>query len=254
MKKTASIAVRAVTAALSAAGLVWVNLGSFLNAGSILGGVFFLTVIAACVFWNPLRRLLRRAWSALWSRLALLTLGGIAAALAVCCTVFSVNMALCANVPVERVEAVLVLGCQVIGEKPSIMLQDRLDAALEVLNGASEAICVVSGGKGRGEDISEAEAMRRYLMQNGIPEKRIFTESGSANTRGNIELSAEIFKELGIAENIVIVTNDFHQFRADIYARRFGLAVGHYSAKTPAAWLPNYWIREWAAIFIGYLT
>lgn len=127
------------------------------------------------------------------------------------------------------------------------MLARRCDAALETLSEYPNAVCVVSGGKGNGENISEAEAMRRYLIERGISESRIIAEDKSTSTRENIRLSAELLKERGI-DSAVIVTNEFHQYRAGIYARSSGLTVGHHSAGTPLYNLANYWVREWAAL------
>ena len=165
------------------------------------------------------------------------------------CAFFTINMALHAEIPLERTEAVIILGCQVRGEMPSQMLKRRLDAALEVLDENPEAVCVMSGGRGNGEDISEAECMRRYLTAAGIDEARLYAEDKSTSTRENIAFSAEILEKLGISENIMLVTNEFHQYRAYIYARREGLKTGAHSAKTPLSNLLNYGLRENAALF-----
>lgn len=165
------------------------------------------------------------------------------------CVFFTVNIALHAEIPLEKTEAVIILGCQVRGETPSQMLKRRLDAAIEVLNENPEAVCVMSGGKGNGEDISEAECMRRYLSDAGIDEARLYPEDKSTSTRENLAFSAEILENLGISENIMLVTNEFHQYRASIYARRAGLKTGAHSAKTPLQNLLNYGLRENAALF-----
>ncbi len=263
--------------------LIWVNVADAFNAGSVIGTIIFGAGLAVCVFWGAFKKLLHKIWQKLAGKIALIAAGtfvfaGIAAA-----AFFSVNMVIYEEVPVDDLRAVIVLGCQVKGEEPSDMLKGRLNAALELLSEHSDAVCIVSGGKGKGEDISEAEAMRRYLVENGISESRIFTESRSTNTRENMRLSVELLKERGIipyekdlrnnrTENsvpgratpagnqsthypsdnadiaLVVVTNEFHQYRAEIYARKFGISVGHHSTRTPPWALLNYWVREWAAI------
>lgn len=247
MTKYVSLIIRAITSVTAFFLLVWVNC-NFFTAGTIIGSALFGGAFLACVFQKPLCRLVKRIWSKIAGRVVLLTLGAVTAVCAVCCTVFSVNMALCAERPLDDAQAVIVLGCQVRGETPSTMLQKRCDAAIEVLSAHPNAVCVVSGGQGKGEDISEAEAMRRYLKERGVLEERVIIEEKSTSTRENIRYSAELLKERGL-DRAVIVTNDFHQFRAELYARRNGLTVGHHSNKTPRYNLLNYWVREWAALF-----
>ena len=239
--------IRIIIAAVSCFLLVWVNL-NFITAGTIIGSVLFGGIIALCVFWKPFCRLIKQLWSKIGGKIALIFIGTVIAFCVVFCSVFSVKMAIYVERPIDNPQAVIVLGCQVRGETPSIMLKNRLDTALETLNEYPDTVCVVSGGKGKGEDISEAEAMRRYLTENGIPESRIINEDKSKNTRENISFSKEILDERGI-DRAIIVTNDFHQYRADIYARRNGLTIGHHSAETRRLNLLNYWVREWAALF-----
>ena len=59
----------------------------------------------------------------------------------------------------------IVLGCGVNGDRPSLMLTERLDAACDYLNTHEEVVCILSGGQGKGENISEAECMYRYLTE-----------------------------------------------------------------------------------------
>lgn len=245
--------IRIIVSVCAALCLVWACFLSSYSAGSALGFVLFGLIIAVCVFWKPLCRSIGRLWKKPVGKAALILLGTPLVFGVGVCAYFSVNMAVYFEEPVENVRAVMVLGCRVKGEEPSNMLKSRLNAALEVLEENPGAVCVVSGGKGSGEDISEAEAMSRYLVRNGIEEERIYTEGDSISTRENFRFSKEIFEELGITDGIVVVTNEFHQFRAEIYARRNGLDVGHYSARTHTASILNYWLREWPALMSALL-
>lgn len=248
MTKILTSTLRVLIAAISFLMLVWVNL-NFITAGTFIGTALFGAVFLITLLWKPFCKLIKRIWGKLAGKIALIFFGIIIAFCAVLCIVFSVNMAVNIEKPLDDPRAVIVLGCQVRGETPSSMLAYRLNAALEVLNANPETVCVVSGGQGRGEDISEAEAMRRYLLDNGISEERILKEDKSVSTRENIRFSAEILSEMGITDSVVIVTNDFHQYRADIYAKDNGFSsVGHHSTRTPFHNLLNYWVREWAAI------
>ena len=246
--KAASIAVRTLVALISAGLLLWSNL-NFFTAGTIIGWVIFSLIIALCVFWKPFKRLVKWLWKRVFGKITLIFLGSLTALITGICAFFTINMALHAEIPLEKTEAVIILGCQVRGEMPSQMLKRRLDAALEVLDENPEAVCVMSGGRGNGEDISEAECMRRYLTAAGINEARLYAEDKSTSTRENIAFSAEILEKLGISENIMLVTNEFHQYRAYIYASRAGLKTGAHSAKTPLSNLLNYGLRENAALF-----
>lgn len=246
--KIVGLIIRIVVSVCAAVCLVWACFLSPYSAGSALGFVLFGIIIAVCALWKPLCRFVGRLWKKPVGKAAVIFLGSLAAGGVGICAFFSVNMAIYADEPVENVRAVMVLGCRVKGEEPSNMLKSRLNAALTVLDKYPGAVCVVSGGKGSGENISEAEAMRRYLVDNGIAQDRIFSEGNSSSTRENFRFSKSIFEELGISDGIVVVTNEFHQFRAEIYARRNGLDVGHYSARTHTASFLNYCIREWPAL------
>lgn len=244
--KIVGLTLRITLAACALVCLVWSC--DFFTAGAVIGVLIFGSIFAVCVAWRPFCGLVKRLWKRTGSRIALISAGSVILLCAGFCAFFSVNMAIYIEEPVEDVQAVMVLGCRVKGEEPSDMLKSRLNAALEVLSDYPEAVCVVSGGKGKGEDISEAEAMRRYLIENGIAEERIFTEDKSVSTRENFRFSKAIFDELGISDGIVVATNEFHQYRAELYARRVGLEVGHHSTATPLAARLNYWIREWPAL------
>lgn len=245
--KTSHI-LRPIIAIISALLLVWVNL-NFFTAGTVIGNVIFITSITVCIAWKPFCKLIEHISRRTLGKIIVIIVFGAAAFLTAACLFFSVNMLMCAEKSLPQTDAVIVLGCQVNGEEPSVMLAGRLNAAIETLEENPSAICVVSGGQGKGEDVSEAEAMRVYLEDNGIAPQRIRKEDRSVSTRENINFSAEILEKEGITRNITVVTNEFHQYRAALYARRRGISVVHHSSHTPVLNLLNYWIREWAAIF-----
>ena len=135
-------------------------------------------------------------------------------------------MAFGALTPPRPGSTVVVLGTQVRGSVPSLSLQRRLDKAVEYLNSHPEAPCIVSGGQGPGEDISEAEAMYRYLVRRGIEENRIYKEDRSVNTAQNLAYSAQIIRKEGLPGQVAIVTERFHELRGGLEARRNGLEAG----------------------------
>ena len=229
--------------------LVWINLSLKITAGNIVGTVMFGSVLVCVIFWGAFKRLLVRLWSKLLGKIILCLLGAGVAAVIGICTFFSVNMVLCMDRPMQTVNCVLVLGCQVRGEIPTYQLQDRLNAAIEVLDTHPDSMCIVSGGQENGEAITEAEAMRRFLEARGISPERIFKEESSSSTEENIRFSKRILDEHGITDGVMIVTSDYHQYRANIYARQNGIDTGHCSARTSLRRLANSWVREWAALF-----
>ncbi len=239
-----------IIAAVAAVALVWVNLVLKPNAGSLLGTLLFGSIMAVTLLWRRIASL----WKRMAGRILVIVFGVIFAAGFGLCVFFSVNMVVYAEKDCDSADCVIVLGCQVKGETPTPMLCDRLNAALELLESNPNAVCVVSGGQGPQEHISEAEAMRRYLNERGITDKRIITEPLSTSTEENLRFSAELLAERGFKGSIVVVTNEFHQYRADIYARRAGLSVGHHSARTALRLFPNQWVREWGALAVAMLT
>lgn len=148
---------------------------------------------------------------------------------------------------------VVVLGCKAYGERPSIMLEERLKAAIAYLNANPGSACVVSGGQGADETISEAQCMYLYLTNNGIASERIYREDQSTTTRENLAFSYEIIKEQGLNEQIAIATNNFHEYRAGRIADGIGLEYGAVSGDTALWLLPTYYARELFAILYEWV-
>lgn len=109
----------------------------------------------------------------------------------------------------------IILGCQVKPWGPSILLQDRLDKALEYLEEHPDMTIVVSGGQGPDEHISEAQAMHDYLVEHGVDSEQILLEDQSTSTRTNLDYSMELLREKGYDVNadMVVVSNGFHLSR-----------------------------------------
>lgn len=143
---------------------------------------------------------------------------------------------------------VVVLGCQVRRDGPSLMLSRRVDAAYNYLSEDEKANCIVSGGKGDNEHISEAEAMYEALVNDGIAQNRITKEDKSSSTYENLLFSKQILEDNGKPLRIAIVTDAFHQWRARLQAESLGYDVKCVSAATPWYLIPVYWVREWFAL------
>ena len=147
----------------------------------------------------------------------------------------------------QNLDYIIVLGAQVRESGPSVVLQYRLDAAIEYLNENPDTICIVSGGQGANEPFSEAEGMTKYLLENGIKKDRILLEDETRNTVQNIQNSKDIMEEL--YNGVGIVTNNFHVFRAVQLAKAQGLkCVSGIAADSNVLYLPNNMLRECCGI------
>ena len=118
----------------------------------------------------------------------------------------------------------IILGCQLHDWGPSIMLQDRLDKALEYLEDHPDMTVVASGGQGENEPTSEAQGMADYLADHGVNRDNIILETQSHNTNQNLRFSAQRLAEAGLdpTDDVVIVSNGFHLTRAKMLAERIG--------------------------------
>ncbi|WP_207666024.1 YdcF family protein [Thermohalobacter berrensis] len=149
-----------------------------------------------------------------------------------------------------KVKYLLILGAGLRGEEPSLTLMTRLNRGLEYLERNPKTKVIVSGGQGPDELITEAEAMKRFLIKNGIEENRIIKEEKSTSTYENIIFTKKILdKEEGKKKHdIMIVTSDYHLFRAKYLAYLNGFNPYVLSAKTPRFLIVTYFIREYFAI------
>lgn len=154
------------------------------------------------------------------------------------------------TLPKKGLPVIIVLGACVRGNRITGSLKRRLDKALAYLNENPETKVIVSGGKGRGEDVTEAFAMKKYLMQQGVEEERIILEEKSKTTRENLENSRKYLKK----ESVGIVTNNFHMYRAVKLARYIGYEKvrGITAGSDPVLFL-NYMVREFFAVLHMYL-
>lgn len=149
--------------------------------------------------------------------------------------------------PQENADYLIVLGAGLRGERPSLVLRNRIEAAAKYLAENPGSKVVVSGGQGPDELISEAEAMRRALAGMGIEEGRILTEDQSTSTHENLTFSKAYIPD---GASVVIVTSRFHVYRACHLARECGYtSVSGLGAKN-VRWLnPTNYLRECMAVF-----
>ncbi len=137
----------------------------------------------------------------------------------------------------------IVLGAQVRPSGLSVALKSRLDAAYDYLIENENTTCIVSGGQGPNEPMTEADAMAGYLIERGLDPNRIIRENQSTNTSENIRNSMSFINPAN--DHVAIVTNDYHLFRGMAIARKQGIAhVSGIAAGATPWYLPNNMARE----------
>lgn len=151
----------------------------------------------------------------------------------------------------EQADYLIILGARVKGTVPSLSLQARIDTAAHYLKKYENTIVIASGGMGPGEDISEAEAIKRELIDQGIAQSRILLEDRSTDTYENIKFSKKLLPDS--AKSGLLVTNDFHIFRSKMIAEDEGLQMIGLPAKTPAQAVAKSYFREYLALTKYYL-
>jgi len=146
----------------------------------------------------------------------------------------------------------IVLGAQWKDNGPSEVLRRRLDTAIHYLNANPDTKVIVSGGQGGNEIISEASGMRGYLINAGIAEDRILIEDRSSNTYENLIFSSRLLNP--DSDNVVIVTSNFHVFRALSIAKKQGYhSIEGQAADSLPAMLPNNLLREFLGVIKDYI-
>lgn len=220
-----------------------------LNVGVVTLGIGGILSVTAMLFYPAVRRVLQRLWKKRWRRILLLTVMVILLVLLILFILVSGLMLHAAAKQPPENATVIVLGAAIRGDQPSSMLAARLDAAQKYLEQNPDAVCIVSGGQGADEAFTEAYVMKNYLLEKGIEEERIYMEDRSTNTYENIAFSKQLMEEQGLNTEVVIATQEFHQYRAQSFARRAGLEkVGACTCRTPAHLIGCYWVREFAGV------
>lgn len=224
-----------------------------LNVGNLAGLIICSALMLYAVFMTRIHQWIQIVRQKTAGRIVLgICVVGLAAAV-VLVMVMTTLMVRAAYAKPAGNATVIVLGCKVYGERPSITLEERLKAAITYLKANPESACIVSGGQGADETISEAQCMYLYLINNGIASDRIYKEDQSTTTRENLAFSYEIIKEYGLNEQIAIATNNFHEYRAGKIADSIGLEYGAVSGKTALWLLPTYYARELFAILYEWV-
>lgn len=214
--------------------LMWGALGlGLLGLGWILG-------------YTPFFELLPR-----WGKL--LAAGIVALGILLCVLIQGMIFSCFHEQPPEGIDYCIVLGALVRENGPSDVLKRRLDVAIDYLEQNPETRIIVSGAQGVNEPMTEAQGMYQYLTAAGIEPERILLEEEAVNTYTNLAYSSQLLDKE--TDSVVVVTNNFHVFRATGIARKqgynevYGLAASSYPGM-----LPNNLLRETMGVIKDFIV
>ena len=220
-----------------------------INVGNGAGMFLSASLMLILVFWHRFQLFLGHCWEKPVGKTVISVSVIIMTASVILAAVISAFMIKAENdKPRNEDTTLVILGCQVRNGAPSLMLQGRLEAAYAYLKEHEGVKVIVSGGKGEDEIISEAQCMKEWLVGVGISPDRIYMEDRSVNTEENLRFSKEIIDKNHLPSAITIVTDGFHQLRADILAEKQGIESYNISSHTKFYLLPTYWVREWFGV------
>lgn len=225
---------------------------SNINLGVILPAIIGIPLLAYGIFYDRLQPVLLEGAGAIvkWVIVAIyaiyiiVTVSGV-----MVITVYD-------HKKVEQgADAVIVLGAAVHGDKPSLTLMNRADIAMEYALKDDATVIVVSGGKGKQEQVTEAQEACDYLVNRGFPRERILIEDKARDTYENFLYSKELLdNRFGEGEyTAVYATNDFHVYRAGLAAKEAGLDILGMGCSAKWYIQPNNYMRESVCIFKYWL-
>ena len=162
------------------------------------------------------------------------------------------------HIPAFDKDYIIIHGCQIRKDGTlTKLLQSRADRAIEFAKLQKEAtgkdiIFVPSGGKGNDEIISEGEAIKRYLLENGISEDKIIKEDDSASTEENVKLAMDKMRDNFGSDGYkaAFATTNYHVFRTGMLADKMGLKAEGIGSRTKAYFWINAFVREFIATVV----
>ena len=151
---------------------------------------------------------------------------------------------------VDNIDTMIVLGAKVNGTEISNTLKLRLDKAIEYYNKHKSVNIIVSGGQGNDENITEALAMKNYLISNGVNSNNIIEENKATTTLENIIYSKKILDNMNNKGKVLIVTSDYHLFRGRLIAGILGIENEGLCSTSSISGRLYYMIREYPTSII----
>lgn len=226
----------------------------FFSAGHAALGLLLCVFSALLVIRTILRAIRRAIWLVIRKPLAIvLVIVLIAMAATLVPILFAVE-----SQPQARCDYLILLGAGVNGDEPSPILQDRIEKAYTYLTEHPDTICIATGGKGDGENLSEAQCIFNKLTQMGIAPERIWLEDQATSTVENFKYSLALLEEKDSSKNakLGVLSSEFHLFRASLMAKDNGIAPIFIAAPTDQVIVRiNYTVREifalWKYLIMG---
>lgn len=221
------------------------------NLGIWLPGIMGLPLLLLGIFYRPLSPWLSQGLGRIF---AFLLLGLYCAAILYFAVLSAFLYRKGSAEPPENADALIVLGCAVYGEQPSLTLQKRLNVACDYLVSNPDTVCFVAGGQGPGETVSEALAMQRYLIGKGIDEGRIIMEDKSESTLQNFNFTKPLLEQYcGEDATVVYVSTRFHVYRAGRVAANAGITATGIGSRSAWYIVVNEYMRECVALTVYWL-
>lgn len=232
---------------------LFVSTISNINLGVIMPACIGAPLLILGIFYNTITAFFASNTFGAIIKWAMITVYGLFSVLFI---TTSLLITFAANTdPEPDADAIIVLGAGLREDRVSLTLKNRLDTAYDYITQNPETLCIVSGGMGPGETVTEAHAMKKYLVDLGISPERIIEEGESLSTYENFLFSKEIIAErLGHDASIVFVTTDFHVFRAELTAKTAGVYANGIAADSVWYITLNNYMRECAAIVQYVIT
>lgn len=219
-------------------------LGGIFNIGSIVGLAASAALILFGAAFDKTINIVKNIRKSKKGRIAFNSVMTIATVLGLCFAITLGSVALSAQSNADGQKVVIILGCQVRGETPSLLLRRRIMSTYDYMLKNEDCVAILSGGQGSGERISEAECMRRLLVEKGIDESRLYIEDMSTSTDENIENSKKIIEENNLSTDVAIATSDFHLKRATMIAEKHGLTPTRISSDSGFYGMPVFFVRD----------
>ena len=159
--------------------------------------------------------------------------------------------------PTYNKDYIVILGCAIKKDGTLYpLIRGRVDRAIKFYKDQLEAtgkkaVFVPSGGQGSDEIISEGEAMKRYLLEQGIEESQIMAETRSTTTLENMKFSQELISKEQPNAKVAFSTTNYHVFRGGMFAREAGMHASGMGAKTKWYFWPNAEVREFVGLIVN---
>lgn len=163
------------------------------------------------------------------------------------------NIKAAKHIPSYDKDYIIILGSRIRKDGTlTPLLKARVDKAIEFANKQYEKtkkriVYIPSGGKGKDEIISEAEAIERYLIEKGIDKKQIIIEDKSTSTTENMKFSKEKIDKINKNAKVSFSTTNYHVFRSGVIAYEQGIDCEGIGSKTKWYFYSNALIREFVA-------